>query len=68
MSPSSTITLAIPRAESETVFLRRVVEAALHAYRADQNWKGKDEDPPQSFKSRLTPWGENARPADRMAS
>jgi hypothetical protein len=41
MSSSSTITLIIPRAEKESLFLQRVVQAAIHAYRTDHNKKDK---------------------------
>jgi hypothetical protein len=34
MSPS-TITLIVPRAETESLFLRAVVQAAIHAYRGN---------------------------------
>lgn len=38
---SSTITLVVPRAENESVFLRHIVEAAIRAYRDDESWNHK---------------------------
>ena len=37
MSSPSTITLIVPRAKTESLFLRAVVQAALHAYRGNVN-------------------------------
>lgn len=39
---SSIITLVVPRAENESVFLRRVVQAAVQAYRNDHNKKSDE--------------------------
>lgn len=35
MSRPSFLTLVVPHAETESLFLRYVVQAAIHAYRAD---------------------------------
>jgi len=35
---SSTITLVIPWAEKESVFLQRAVQAAIRAHRGDHPW------------------------------
>ena len=35
MSSPSTITLIVPRAKTESLFLRAVVQAAIHAYRGN---------------------------------
>ena len=37
MSSPSTITLIVPRAKTESLFLRAVVQAAIHAYRGNVN-------------------------------
>ena len=37
MESTELITLKVPRTETENLFLQRVVQAAIHAYRNDQH-------------------------------
>jgi hypothetical protein len=50
---SSMVTIEVPRAENETVFLLHVVQAALKAYRNTQNASGQMNDAPGLFSNAL---------------
>ena len=45
----SMVTIEVPRAENETVFLLHVVQAALKAYRNTQSASGQANDAPGLF-------------------
>jgi hypothetical protein len=46
---SSIVTIEVPRAENETVFLLHVVQAALKAYRNTPRTSGQAHDAPRLF-------------------
>ena len=50
---SSMVTIEVPRAENETVFLLHVVQAALKAYRITQSTSGQVDDAPGLFPNGL---------------